>query len=118
MQQAHPGRPRRPARWTRVLRFQHVTDEHSHRAGWATLTLVCLAQFMVILDVSIVNVALPSIRDDLHFSEVDLQWIVNAYTITFAGFLLLGGRFCDVLGRRRGVIGGAAPFPGGAPVGG
>src|SRR4051794_2439321 len=118
MQQAHPGRPRRPARWTRVLRFQHVTDEHSHRAGWATLTLVCLAQFMVILDVSIVNVALPSIRDDLNFSEVDLQWVVNAYTITFAGFLLLGGRACDVLGRRRVFIAGLLLFAGASLVGG
>jgi MFS family permease len=63
-----------------------------------TLVLCCLAQFMVILDVSVVNVALPSIRDDLGFSVVDLQWVVNAYTITFAGFLLLGGRAADLLG--------------------
>jgi len=63
-----------------------------------TLILCCLAQFMVILDVSVVNVALPSIRNDLGFSVVDLQWVVNAYTITFAGFLLLGGRAADLLG--------------------
>ena len=56
---------------------------------------------MVILDVSVVNVALPSIRNSLHFSEQDLQWVVNAYTVTFAGFLLLGGRAADLLGRRR-----------------
>jgi MFS family permease len=61
------------------------------RKRWI-LALTCLAQFMVILDVSVVNVALPSIRADLHFSAVDLQWVVNAYTLTFAGFLLLGGR--------------------------
>jgi EmrB/QacA subfamily drug resistance transporter len=67
----------------------------------ATLLLACLAQFMVILDVSVVNVALPAIRGGLHFSEVDLQWVVNAYTVTFAGFLLLGGRAADLLGRRR-----------------
>ena len=66
----------------------------------ATLILACLAQFMVILDVSVVNVALPAIRGGLHFTEVDLQWVVNAYTVTFAGFLLLGGRAADLLGRR------------------
>ncbi|HZD00357.1 MAG TPA: MFS transporter [Actinomycetes bacterium] len=65
------------------------------------LALVCLAQFMVVLDVSIVNVALPSIRDDLHFSQTGLQWVVNAYTLAFAGFLLLGGRAADLYGRRR-----------------
>jgi MFS family permease len=62
------------------------------------LALCCLAQFMVVLDVAIVNVALPSIRTDLGFSTVDLQWIVNAYTLAFAGFLLLGGRAADLLG--------------------
>jgi EmrB/QacA subfamily drug resistance transporter len=67
----------------------------------ATLLLACLAQFMVILDVSVVNVALPAIRSGLHFTEQDLQWVVNAYTVTFAGFLLLGGRAADLLGRRR-----------------
>jgi EmrB/QacA subfamily drug resistance transporter len=66
----------------------------------ATLILCCLAQFMVILDVSVVNVALPSIHKALHFSESGLQWVVNAYTVTFAGFLLLGGRAADLVGRR------------------
>src|SRR3954452_23357297 len=65
-----------------------------------TLVLCCLAQFMIILDVSIVNVALPSIRRDLHFSPTELQWIVSAYTLAFAGFLLLGGRAADLIGRR------------------
>jgi EmrB/QacA subfamily drug resistance transporter len=74
------------------------------------LTLCCLAQFMVILDVSVVNVALPSIRRDLGFSAVDLQWIVNAYTLTFAGFLLLGGRAADLLGHRRVFVAGLALF--------
>jgi EmrB/QacA subfamily drug resistance transporter len=74
------------------------------------LILCCLAQFMVILDVSVVNVALPSIRRDLGFSAVDLQWIVNAYTLTFAGFLLLGGRAADLLGHRRVFVGGLALF--------
>jgi EmrB/QacA subfamily drug resistance transporter len=65
------------------------------------LVLCCVAQFMVILDVSVVNVALPSIRSDLGFSPVDLQWVVNAYALTFAGFLLLGGRAADLLGQKR-----------------
>jgi EmrB/QacA subfamily drug resistance transporter len=65
---------------------------------------------MVILDVSVVNVALPAIRSGLHFSEVDLQWVVNAYTVTFAGFLLLGGRAADLLGRRRVFVAGLLLF--------
>jgi EmrB/QacA subfamily drug resistance transporter len=76
----------------------------------ATLLLACLAQFMVILDVSVVNVALPAIRDGLKFSEANLQWVVNAYTVTFGGFLLLGGRAADLLGRRRVFIGGLVLF--------
>src|SRR3981189_467930 len=76
----------------------------------ATLLLACSAQFMVILDVSVVNVALPAIRGGLHFSEQNLQWVVNAYTVTFAGFLLLGGRAADLLGQRRGVVAGLVVF--------
>ncbi len=76
----------------------------------ATLLLSCLAQFMVILDVSVVNVALPAIRHGLGFSEVDLQWVVNAYTVTFAGFLLLGGRAADLMGRRRVFVAGLTLF--------
>jgi EmrB/QacA subfamily drug resistance transporter len=72
--------------------------------------VVCLAQFMVILDVSIVNIALPSIRDGLHFSTTGLQWVVNAYTLTFAGLLMLGGRAADLLGRRRVFLAGTAMF--------
>src|SRR4028118_610450 len=66
-----------------------------------TLVLCCMAQFMVILDVSIVNVALPSIREDLGFAGADLQWVVNAYTLAFGGFPLLGGRAAALLRRRR-----------------
>src|SRR3954453_9777415 len=76
----------------------------------ALLLVVCLAQFMVILDVSIVNVALPSIRDGLHFSTTGLQWVVNAYTLTFAGLLMLGGRSADLLGRRPVFLVGTALF--------
>src|SRR5262249_50513531 len=74
------------------------------------LLVVCLAQFMVILDVSIVNVALPSMRSGLHFSTTGLQWVVNLYTLTFAGFLMLGGRCADLLGRRRVFLAGTALF--------
>ena len=68
---------------------------------WTALILLCVAQFIVVLDASIVNVALPSIGKGLHFSERDLPWVVNAYVIAFGGFLLLGGRAADLLGRRR-----------------
>jgi len=76
----------------------------------ALLLIVCLAQFMVILDISIVNVALPSIHTGLGFSTTGLQWVVNAYTLTFAGFLMLGGRCADLLGRRRVFLAGTALF--------
>ncbi|HZS93886.1 MAG TPA: MFS transporter, partial [Chloroflexota bacterium] len=76
----------------------------------AALVLVCLAQLMVIIDISVVNVALPSIKTALHFSEGDLLWIVNAYTLVFAGFLLLGGRAADLLGRRSVLIAGLVLF--------
>ena len=75
-----------------------------------TLILCCLAQFMVVLDVSIVNVALPSISADLGFTPASLAWVVNAYTLAFAGFLLLGGRAADLLGRREVFAGGLALF--------
>src|ERR1041385_6948674 len=68
---------------------------------WVVLVLICVAQFMVVLDATIVNVALPSIQKDLDLSEANLQWIVNAYTLVFGGFLLLGGRAGDLLGRKR-----------------
>jgi EmrB/QacA subfamily drug resistance transporter len=77
---------------------------------WVILVLVCLAQFMVILDATVVNVALPSIQSDLEMSEANLQWIVNAYTLVFGGFLLLGGRAGDLLGRKRLFLGGVVVF--------
>ena len=76
----------------------------------ALLLVVCLAQFMVILDVAIVNVALPSIRNGLGFTTTGLQWVVNAYTLTFAGLLMLGGRSADLLGRRRVFLVGVTMF--------
>ena len=74
---------------------------HSHFNPWLTLVVVCFAQFMVVLDATVVNVALPSIQTDLGVSDSSLQWIVNGYTLMFGGFLLLGGRLADLLGRRR-----------------
>jgi EmrB/QacA subfamily drug resistance transporter len=75
----------------------------SHRSTnpWLILVLICFAQFMVVLDATVVNVALPSIQKDLGLSEANLQWIINAYTLVFGGFLLLGGRAGDLLGRKR-----------------
>src|SRR6202030_3941916 len=74
------------------------------------LAIACVAQFMVVLDVSIVTVALPSIGRDLHYTASGLQWVVNAYVLTFAGFLLLGGRAADLFGRRRVYLFGLAVF--------
>ena len=68
---------------------------------WLILVIACIAQFMVILDATIVNVALPSIQNGLGFSAASLPWVVNAYTLVFGGFLLLGGRLGDLLGRKR-----------------
>ena len=77
---------------------------------WRVLAVVATAFFMTILDVSIVNVALPSIGRSLHFSPENLQWVITAYAIAFGGFLLLGGRAADLLGRRRVFIVGVALF--------
>src|SRR5665213_3440010 len=76
----------------------HKLDPHR----WQALTVVCVAFFMTVLDVSIVNVALPSIKTSLHVSESNLQWVLIAYTITFGGLLLLGGRAAEMI---------AAPIP-------
>src|SRR4051794_8148298 len=82
----------------------------SARRRWSALALLVTAQFMVILDVAIVNVALPAIKSDLGFSSASLQWIVSAYAILFGGTLLLGGRVGDLLGRRRVFMVGLALF--------
>src|SRR5439155_10935994 len=105
------------------------TEQNSVAARRATrkqlvLAVCCISQFMVILDLSIVNVALPSIQEGLRFSSADLQWVVDAYAIVFAGFLMLAGRAADVFGQRRtfalalftfalaSLIGGTAPTSG------
>src|SRR4029450_12757240 len=81
-----------------------------NRKRWFALALIVAAQFMVVLDVAIVNVALPSIKTDLHFSQESLQWVVTAYAILFGGLLLLGGRLADLLGRRRVFVAGLVLF--------
>ncbi|MGD0604650.1 MAG: MFS transporter, partial [Streptosporangiaceae bacterium] len=85
------GEPPSPAR----------PSQRHHAPDGLILAIACVAQFMVVLDVSIVTVALPSIGRDLHYSATGLQWVVNAYVLTFAGFLLLGGRAADLFGQRR-----------------
>src|SRR5437588_9728600 len=88
---------------------QLVRDATTQRR-WSALALIVTAQFMVILDVAIVNVALPSIKTDLGFTETSLQWVVSAYAIIFGGALLLGGRLADILGRRRMFVTGLGLF--------
>ncbi|HYC81967.1 MAG TPA: MFS transporter [Solirubrobacterales bacterium] len=88
-----------------------MTDAQSARdKRWLALILLCSAQFVVVLDASIVNVALPTIGDALNFTEGNLPWVVNAYVLTFGGFLLLGGRLADLLGRRRIFMAGLVLF--------
>src|SRR5256714_4534749 len=81
------------------------------RRRWIALAVIVAAQFMVVLDVAIVNVALPSIRTDLNFSQESLQWVITAYSIFFGGVLLLGGRLADLLGRRRLFMAGLVVVP-------
>jgi EmrB/QacA subfamily drug resistance transporter len=87
-----------------------ATGTGADRKKWLALAVIVAAQFMVVLDVAIVNVALPSIKDDLHFSQESLQWVITAYAIFFGGVLLLGGRLADLLGRRRMFMAGLALF--------
>jgi EmrB/QacA subfamily drug resistance transporter len=82
----------------------------SDRRKWLALALLCVVQFMVVLDIAIVNVALPSIKVDLGFSQANLQWVISAYALVFGGFLLLGGRAADLLGRRRIFLVGVVVF--------
>ncbi|TML73637.1 MAG: MFS transporter, partial [Actinobacteria bacterium] len=82
----------------------------SDRKRWFALAVLVAAQFMVVLDIAIVNVALPTIKTDLHFSQEGLQWVITAYSILFGGVLLLGGRAADLLGRRRMFMAGLVLF--------
>src|SRR5919109_3016123 len=94
--------------WTWKGRSRMSPHEDPQR--WKALAVLGVAYLMVVLDVSIVNVALPSIQKDLHFSTENLQWVVSGYALTFGGFLLLGGRAGDLLGRRRLFMAGLAFF--------
>ena len=87
-----------------------MTNSTISNRRWSALALIVTAQFMVILDVAIVNVALPSIKNDLGFSQENLQWVISAYAIIFGGALLLGGRLADILGRRRLFVAGLTLF--------
>src|ERR687890_363254 len=78
-----------------------MSETTDNRTRWLALYVLCLASLMIVLDVTIVGVALPSIRENLAFSETSLAWVVNAYLLTFGGFLLLGGRLGDLFGHRR-----------------
>src|SRR5205085_7001761 len=77
---------------------------------WLVLVIVCLAQFMVVLDATIVNVALPTLQRSLDFSAGSLQWVINSYALCFGGFLLLGGRAADLVGRKRLFLAGVVVF--------
>src|SRR2546423_15139277 len=87
-----------------------MTTLDTPRAKNLALLLLAMTQFVIVIDASIVNIALPSIGHALSFSQTDLSWVVNAYTLTFGGFLLLGGRPPDLLGRRGIVLGGSTGF--------
>src|SRR5881397_1846646 len=88
------------------------------RRKWFALALLLGVQFMVVLDIAIVNVALPSIQTDLGFSQENLQWVISAYALLFGGFLLLGGRAADLIGRRRVFLAGLVVFTGASVLSG
>ena len=87
-----------------------MTRDIQHNKRWTALVLLCLGELMIVLDTTIVNVALPSIRSDLGFSDTSLVWVINAYMLTYGGFLLLGGRLGDLYGQKRLFLGGLAFF--------
>src|SRR3954451_16079824 len=91
-------------------RLAAVPEMSSDRRRWIALAVLCLGQLMMVLDATIVNVALPSIQDDLHFSQSSLTWVINGYLITFGGLLLLAGRLGDLVGRKRIFLSGLVLF--------
>src|SRR5215831_19096039 len=92
------------------MNLASLVSPSSDRRRWATLFVVCLAQLMIVLDVTIVNVALPSIQRELHFSQSNLTWVVNAFLVTFGSLLLLAGRLGDLVGRKRVFLAGVVTF--------
>src|SRR3954465_11821216 len=110
----HPDRAKEPD-VTDTAQSQSQVPVQLHagrddRARWMALVVLCVGMLMIVLDATIVNVALPSIQGDLGFSQSDLAWVVNAYLIAFGGLLLLAGRLGDLIGRRRVFLGGLALF--------
>src|SRR6195256_3912209 len=85
-------------------------ERKQERRRWIALAVLCLGQLMMVLDATIVNVALPSIQRDLHFSQGNLTWVIDGYLITFGGFLLLAGRVGDLIGRKRVFLAGLVLF--------
>jgi MFS family permease len=92
------------------LQENPMTDHLSTRTRWLALVILCVGDLMIVVDTTVVNVALPSIRHALGFSPTSLAWVVNAYMLTFGGFLLLAGRLGDLLGHRRLFLAGTAAF--------
>src|SRR5215207_9379603 len=93
-----------------IRRSSMTVTAMTDRNRWAALYVLCVGMLMIVLDATIVNVALPSIQDDLGFAQSDLAWVVNAYLIAFGGLLLLAGRLGDLIGRRRVLLTGLAVF--------
>src|SRR5580692_2112735 len=119
---AHPGRSKmststtnRPASTTDRPDIQPANaaaaaEHRRERRRWIALGVLCLGQLMMVLDATIVNVALPSIQRDLHFTQANLTWVIDGYLITFGGFLLLAGRLGDLVGRKRVFLKGLVLF--------
>src|SRR5215472_4566469 len=97
---------------------QLTTENPHHRKRWTILGILAIAQLMVVLDSTIVNIALPSAQTALHFSNSDRQWIITAYALSFGSLLLLGGKISDLFGRKWTFIGGMAGFAIASAVGG
>src|SRR5689334_10094218 len=110
----NPPRRRGASSYPRKKCERLVEMAASSARRWWALALLSVVQFMVVLDIAIVNVALPSIQVDLGFSQENLQWVISAYALTFGGFLLLGGRAADLLGRRRVFLVGLVVFTAGS----
>src|SRR5438876_10722150 len=93
-----------------VMIMPNQMNSASDRRRWGTLVVVCLGQLMIVLDTTIVNVALPSMQRDLNFTQANLTWVVNAYLISYGSFLLLAGRLGDLIGRKRVFLSGLVVF--------
>src|SRR5258708_37364820 len=92
------------------LNYSTAQPRFGDRQRWLALVVICFGQLMIMVDATIVNVALPSIQRDLHFSQANLTWVINAYLITYGSFLLLAGRAGDLIGRKKIFLAGVAMF--------